>query len=138
MTRPRSLRAASWIRRATLPVALVCGFLLVRWYGFLRVPGGMDTLPHTHPPGSACIIEKWPSRVVRGAVVFVDLADGGSLLARVAEVRGDGTLMLEHDNVKSRFADPQGERLGPVTLEQVRGMVLVVFPPDVEAPPDGR
>lgn len=121
-----------------LPLALGFGILLVRWYGVLRVPTAMDTLPLTHPPGSACLIEKWPSRVRVGSAVFVDLEDGGSLLARVAEVRVDGSLILAVDNPKSRFAELQGERLGPVPLARVRGLVLVIFAPDVEAPPDGR
>ncbi|MHC5064022.1 MAG: S24/S26 family peptidase [Planctomycetota bacterium] len=128
-----SMKAARLIRRAMLPIAILLGFLLYWNYGWLRVPVGMDTMPGEYPAGTLCLIDKRPSRLVEGSVVFVDLAEGGTLLARVAAVVEQG-FWLKSDNPDSRFA----ERLQAEAMprESIRALVLTSF--SAEAGPDGR
>ena len=131
-----TIRAAGVMRRLMLPLALVVILWVYLSVGMLRVPVGMDTLAKTHPEGSLCLIDKRSSSVREGAVVFVD-ALGGTLLSRVSS-RQDGFIRLRHDNRGSEF--PDGERLGPLPLSAVRGVVVAVFPPepDLRDLPHGR
>ena len=59
-------------------------------------------------------------------MVFVD-ALGGTLLSRVSS-RRDGFIRVRHDNRGSEF--PDGEKLGPLPVSAVRGVVVAVFPPE--------
>ncbi|MEM7203204.1 MAG: hypothetical protein AAF628_23280 [Planctomycetota bacterium] len=122
-----SLSLARLMRRSTGPVAILCLVLLWWHYGLLRVPVGMDTLPDSHPPRTVCLIDKRPSRLQPGAVVFVSLPDGSVLLSRVAEALADGSVRIRHDNRDSRFR--RLERLGPFAAAAVRGLVLTQFTP---------
>jgi hypothetical protein len=78
-------RLRPWITRIGLVLAVAGILLFLRTYGVLTVPPGMDTLPE-FPPGTVCVIEKWPGEVPIGAAVFVEV-DDGSLLTRVAAVQ---------------------------------------------------
>ncbi|MEZ5965436.1 MAG: hypothetical protein R3F56_16505 [Planctomycetota bacterium] len=127
---PWNLRLARGIRRLTLPLALVGGVVLQRGYGVRTVPIGMDTLPDTHPPGTRCLVDKRPSHVVVGAVVFAEVP-GGTVLGRVESRFGDDRLQLAADNDASCFADLLR---APVPLRAVRGLVLVTFLPEPEVP----
>ncbi|HLU38203.1 MAG TPA: hypothetical protein VK081_02385 [Planctomycetota bacterium] len=131
---PFPLRAAKVVRRLALPVVLLGGLLLWRNYGMFTVPEGMDTLPDSHPPGTRCLVEKRPSRVRPGSVVFVE-ARGGILLSRVDAVLPGDRILLAHENPRSRFADLQDQ---PFPLSAVRALVLVAFVPTPEVPSRAR
>lgn len=118
-------RLSHFLRRGTLPVALVLGAALWLNYGTLRVPAGMDTLPGEYPPGSLCVVDKRPGTPRVGEVVFFDHRDG-VLLSRVARIDGE-SLYVEHADT-SRF--PDGEDLGPVPVGAVRALLLTAFVPD--------
>ena len=129
--RPPTIAAARVLRRAMLPMALAAALLFFWKFGTLTVPAGMDTLEELLPPGTVCVVDKRPWHVRPGAVVFVDLPDGGTLLSRVERVDGD-RLWLRHDNPKSRFAD--GEELGALSVDAVRALVLTAFASEPEGP----
>lgn len=121
-----TIRLSRVLQRLMLPLALVLG-LLVWWrYGTITVPAGMDTMPLEYPPGTLCIVDEHPARLIEGQVVFFDTG-GGTLLSRVARVAGD-RIWVEHDADDSRF--PDGEQLGPIDEAAVRGLVLTKFLPD--------
>lgn len=120
-------RLRPWVTRIGLVLTLVLVVLFVRTYGMLTVPPGMDTMPD-YPPGTLCVIEKWPGEVQIGAVVFVEVEDG-SLLTRVAAVT-DGTFQVRHDDPRSRFSRLQGEGLGWLPFARIRGLVLSGFVPE--------
>ena len=120
-------RLRPWVTRIGLVLTLVLVVLFLRTYGMLTVPPGMDTMPD-YPPGTLCVIEKRPAEVSVGAVVFVDV-DDGSLLTRVAAV-ADGEFQVRHDDPHSRFARLQGEGLGWMPFERIRGLVLTGFVPE--------
>jgi hypothetical protein len=128
---PWNLRLARLVRRLALPAVVVAGILLWRSYGVIGVPDGMDTMPQTHPPGTRCVVAKRPGKVVSGAVVFVDVPGGGTLLARVVAVAPDGSLAVAPDNPATRFA---AALRAPVPPAAVRGLVLVALTPTPEVP----
>ncbi len=128
-----SMKAARLMRRAMLPLAILMGLLLYLNYGWLRVPTGMDSMSANYPPGTLCLIDKRPSGLARGSVVFVDLPDGGSLIARVTSVAETG-LYLAADNPGSRFADLLSAR--PFPRDAIRALVLTGF--KSEPSRDGR
>lgn len=111
------------VRRAALPTALVCGFLLWWNFGSVVVPVGMDTMTAEFPPGTLCIVDKRPPPLAAGQVVWFTV-DGGVLLSRVSRVDGD-QFWVEHDNARSRFAD--GDELGPLPRSALRSLVLSSF-----------
>ena len=133
IVQPWTVRVASRIRRLALPIVLLGSVALWFNYGLLGVPIGMDTMLDTHPPGTRCLIEKRPSRVRQGGVVFVDLPDGGTLLARVAAVDDQGRISLACDNPRSRYRELADE-LGAIDPSAVRALVLVAFTPTPGAP----
>lgn len=116
-----------WARRAALPMAMVGGVALYLCFGAVRVPLGMDTTPSI-PAGSLCLIDKRSSKAQVGCRVFVDLPDGGTVLSKVVAIRDDDRLVLQHEAADSQL--PDSDQFGPVARAQVRGVVLVVFPPD--------
>ncbi len=126
MSGVNSLKTARFLRRCMLPVALICGALLFYNFGTLKVPKGMDTMMDSVPAGTTCLIQKRPSKVVVGNVVFVDLPRGGTLVTRVDEVRGD-RFTVRHENSSSRFGT--GESLGELSVAMVRGIVIASFIP---------
>jgi hypothetical protein len=104
-------------------VLVFCALLYVR-FGWLSVPRGMDTMPHDAPSGTLCLVAKQPSVIAVGAIVFVAVPGGGTVVSRV--VGFDGNLvLLEHDNKQSRVGF--GDRRGSVPREAVRGLVLCAF-----------
>lgn len=129
-----TLRATRWMRRAIVPVALLCAVALLWNYGTISVPAGMDTMSRDYPPGTVCLVLKRPSRVAPNSVVFVDVA-GGTLLTRVAGVTDEG-LLVEHDNPQSRF--PDRDELGLLPYTAVRGLVLTAFVAEQPRAPSGR
>lgn len=133
IVQPWTVRLAAKIRRLALPIVLLGSLLLWFNYGMLGVPSGMDTMIDSHPPGTRCLIAKRPSSVRQGAVVFVDLPQGGTLLARVAAVDDRGNLSLSCDNPRSPYARELDE-LGAVAPSAVRALVLVAFTPTPGAP----
>jgi hypothetical protein len=124
-----SLRLARWVRRAVLPFALLCGFVLYVCFGTIRVPAGMDTTPAI-PPGSLCIVDKRAGQAAVGHAVFVDLPKGGTLLTRVAAIDAQGRLVLRNDRADSEL--PDSRQFGPLPRSSVRGVVLCVFPGEGE------
>lgn len=121
------LKAARWLRRAMIPVAIILGIALYMSFGWIRVPMGMDTLPGSYPEGSLCFVLKRPSVVSPGAVVFVDLPGGGTLLARVSAIF-EGGFELTADDPESRFAAMlSGMVHRPAAL---RAQVITSFSPD--------
>lgn len=120
------VRIRRYVLRIGLFVAIIGMVILVRTYGTVRVPVGMDTMPSL-PAGTTCIIQKRPSSVRKDSVVFVDLDDGSTVLARIATVDEQGALRLVIDNRESRFRALE-TRL--YSLEDVRGLVLASFAPN--------
>lgn len=118
------IKLKPWIHRAILLSVIAAGLVMYNNYGWLRVPKGMDTMPDELPGGTLCLIEKRPSEVVVGSVVFVDLPQGGTVVTRVREIVGDD-LIVQHDNPKSRLGFADGK--GAVSIEWVRGLVLSGF-----------
>ena len=120
------------LRRGLLPVAIVLGVMLGVNYGTIRVPAGMDTLPDEFPPGSLCVVDKRPGPPRVGEVLFF-LHRDGVLLSRVARVEG-GAVYFDHSDA-SRF--PDGEELGPVSVDQIHALLLTAFVPDGAGGPVG-
>lgn len=123
-------RIARALRRLTLPFAVVAGIVFWQMYGVIRVPEGMDTMPHI-TPGSACLVARNGSAAKVGHEVFCDVPDGGTVLSRVQEITADDRLVLVHDHAGSRL--PDSRAFGPVARDSVRGVVLVVFGADAAA-----
>jgi hypothetical protein len=119
---PRRLQR--WVVRAALPVLVVAVAALLLCFSVLRVPAGMDSIPRIQP-GSWCLIDKRAGSVRAGCVVFVDVPDGGTLLARVTEIAADGSLWVANDNLQSAL--PDSGDFGRLPASSVRGVVLVVF-----------
>lgn len=117
-------RIARALRRLTLPFAVVAGIVFWQMYGVVRVPEGMDTMPHI-APGSACLVARNGNTAKVGHEVFCDVPDGGTVLSRVQEITADDRLVLRHDHTESRL--PDSRAFGPVARDAVRGVVLVVF-----------
>ena len=116
---------------------LVVAAVAMWWcFGLLRVPEGMDTMPLSHPEGAVCLIQKRPWSVSPGAVVFLDLPDGSTVLTRVVSVSEDGELKIRHDNRSSRFVGL--ERGGPYRIEDVRGVVITAFVSKAQDAPRAR
>lgn len=115
-------------------VLLVLGMVL--WFRahfeLVRIPSGMDTMPRTHPPGALCLVVKRPAQVAVKDVVFVDLPEGGTLLARVESVGPQG-LHVRAANERSVLTG--GHLVGPIAPAAVRGRVVTVFggEPDPDA-----
>lgn len=122
---PFPIRAARWVRRATLPFAIVALLWFFFCYGAMKVPTGMDTMP-TIPPGSFCLVDKRGAVAKKGHEVFVEVPDGGTLLSRVKEITDDDRLVLQNDRVESRL--PDSRAFGPLSRDRVRGVVLMVYP----------
>ena len=102
----------------------------------LRVPEGMDTMPDTHPPGTICLIEKAPSSLEEGSVIFIDLPDRSTLLTRVAAVHDDGSVSIRHDHRASGFVYLEAK--GPYPRGAVRGLVLTMLVTSTQGlPSDG-
>lgn len=120
-----TLKATRWVGRLGVPLLLVCALALYWHFDLLAVPEGMDTMPETHPAGTICLIEKSPSGLVQGSVVFVDLPDGSTVLTRVAAVFDDGAIAIRHDNRASVFC--YLEQSNPYPATAVRGLVLTMF-----------
>jgi hypothetical protein len=139
--RPRRFdpeRLARWLRRATLLGAGVAAVWFFRCFGTERVPAGMDGVASI-PPGSLCIVDRRGGSAAVGHHVFADVPGGGTVLSRVAAVEPDGTLVLHNSNAGS--AMPDSRAFGPLPRSRVRGVVLVVFPPEAPSPGqriDGR
>ena len=121
------LKTARLLRRLMLPLALLLGLGLYWSFGWIRVPSGMDTMPDIHPAGSLCFVLKRPSVISVGAVVFVDLPGGGTLLARVVTVLEEG-FELAADNPKSTFADMLRRTFH--SPEALRAQVITSFSPE--------
>ena len=123
-------RIARRIRRYTLPFLALMVLYLWWNYGLLTVPGGLDTMPATPPPGSTCLIDKGSATAKVGSVVFVR-TDRGITMSRVVAIEEgeDGPrFLLANDNAESRI--PDGSELGAQPPSAIEGVVLVVFPPD--------
>jgi hypothetical protein len=120
-----TVRISRFLRRATLPVALVCLVLLWWNFGWLRVPIGMDTMGPEYPPGALCLIHKRPGELKAGQVVFVDYF-GDVLLTRV-ERAGDGWFTVAHDRPSGTFG--HGAELGRLTRDELVGLVLTTLTP---------
>ena len=129
-----TVKLSRWVRRLALPAVLVALFWFYMSYGLRSVPTDMDTLLQSCPAGSFCAVQKNPSRVRVGSVVFVDVGRGALLLSQVSEVEPDGRFQIRHENRRSVFL--QYETQGPYKIEQVRGLVLGVF--RGEGPANGR
>lgn len=125
--------AKRWMLRTGWLAVAASGVWMYLSYGLLRVPAGMDTMPDTHPPSTLCLIQKRPSQVPRGAVVFLDVEGGATLLTRVVGTAPDGALTIQHDNRASRFAHLEREAF---TLADVRGLVVTMFVEDPQGVPD--
>ena len=142
MTDQNPLRSAGfepWRKRVVpLAIALGIAFLvaLALWFRahfeLATIPRGMDTMPRTHPPGASCLVLKRPRGVAVKDVLFVDLPEGGTLLARVDAVESAG-FWVRASNEKSVLMG--GGRRGPLALSTVRGRVVTVFggEPDPDA-----
>ena len=117
---------ARWLRRATWLFAAVVLLWLFLSFSTQWVPAGMDTVP-TVPPGSWCIVDRRLSSVRVGCDVFVEPPGGGMLLSRVTEL-GPDTVTVQHPNPNSDH--PDSRTFGALARRQLKGMVLVVFPPD--------
>ncbi len=128
-----TIAATRWVVRLGIPVLIVSIVVLYVNYGLLGVPQGMDTMVDTHPPGTLCLIQKRPSSVTPGAVVFVDLDDGGTVLSRVVEVSDDETFTIRHDNRKSVFL--YLEERGPYRVDAVRGIVVSMLVNEAQGEP---
>jgi hypothetical protein len=126
-----TVRLSRWIRRLALPVVLLALFFFYLHYGWQTVPGGMDTMPESAPPGAICAIDKRPAAVKApgpdhpGSLVFVEVPGGGVLLSRVSTVLADGSFQIRHENRKSSYL--RFESQGPYPIERVQGLVLGVF-----------
>ncbi len=124
-----SMAWAKVMRRLLLPVAVLSAVILWFCFGVLRVPKGMDTTPSV-PGGSLCLVDKRQAAVVPGALVFVDVGDGATLLTRVVAVDHETErFTCAHDEETSRFASYAGE----LPLAAVRSTVLATFLPDQAA-----
>ncbi len=123
-------KIASALRRLTLPVAVIAGIVFWQMYAVIRVPAGMDTMPHI-APSSVCLVARSGKTAKVGHEVFCEVPDGGTVLSRVQEVTADDRLVLRHDYAASRL--PDSRVFGPVMRDAVRGVVLVVFGADAEA-----
>lgn len=120
-----------WVLRAG--VVLLGGFVvwLVTLYGIVRVPAGMDTLPGTHPPGTICFVRRSPRRISlgeHGAVVFLRVPGGGTVLTRVIRIDERGMLHVRHDNRRSRLL--RYEDMGPFPVDAVAALVLTQLVPE--------
>jgi hypothetical protein len=120
-----TVRISRLLRRLALPVVLVAFLLFYLSYGWQAVPNGMDTVPESAPVGSICAIQKRPSAVQVGSLVFLELDRGGLLLSKVSAVLPGGRFLIRHENRDSAFLSY--EDLGPFDVRQVRGLVLGVF-----------
>ncbi len=121
-----TLKIARGLRRLMLPLAILLGLALYWSFGWIRVPAGMDTMPDSYPAGSLCFVLKHPSRVSVGAIVFVDLPTGGTLLARVSAIRDQGFELLA-DNPESKFAAMLRKTVHPPAA--LRAQVITSFLP---------
>ena len=129
-----TVKLSRWLRRLALPFVLLAFVWLYLSYGVRSVPTGMDTLPKSCPVGSFCAVQKNPTRVRVGSVVFVDVGRGALLLSQVSALEPDGRFQIRHENRRSAFL--QYETQGPYKVEQVRELVLGVF--RVEGSANGR
>jgi len=121
-----TVRLSRWIRRLALPVVLLALFYFYLHFGWQTVPGGMDTMPRSAPPGSVCAIEKRPSGLKAGtSLVFLEVPGGGVLLGRVSRIEPDGRFQIEFENRESRYLRFEG--MGPYSIDKVQGLVLGVF-----------
>ena len=94
-------------------------------FGWQTVPGGMDTMPDSAPPGSICAIDKLPTTLKAAtSLVFLEVP-GGVLLSRVSRLEPDGRFHIRHDNRESKYL--RYESMGPYSIDKVRGLVLGVF-----------
>lgn len=124
-------RLRRWVLRSGVVLLALFVVWLVSLYGILRVPEGMDTLPGTHPPGTICIVRKAPGRITlgeHGAVVFLRVPGGGTVLTRVVRIDERGMLHVRHDNRESRFV--RYEQMGPYPLDAVEALVLTQLVPE--------
>ena len=119
------------IRRVALVGLAVAMVFFFTRYGSYRVIAGMDTMPEL-PPGTLCIIQHDPARVLTGtSVVLVEVEPDAALLTRVAAVLPDG-IRIRHDNRESRFVRYE-DRTFP--MDAVKALVLTSFAGD---PPPGE
>lgn len=128
-----TIRATRIVLRLGVMLLVLCAVVLYWNFGLLRVPAGMDTMTDTHPPGTLCVIEKAPSSLEEGAVVFIDLPDGSTVLTRVVTVHGDGSIAVRHDNRGSVFTYLEAH--GPYRGAAVRGLVLTMFVTEAQGVP---
>ena len=120
-----AVRLTRWIRRLALPVVLLALFFFYLNFGWQTVPGHMDTMPESAPPGSICAIDKRPTTLkAKTSVVFLEVP-GGVLLSRVSRIEPDGRFHIRHDNRESKYLS--FESMGPYSVDRVRGLVLGVF-----------
>jgi type IV secretory pathway protease TraF len=119
-------RAARWLRRLGVVGGAVLVVVFFTWFGALRVPASMDTVPSI-APGSWVIVDRRASAVRVGSHVFVAVPDGGTLLSRVVAIDADG-IDVQNPNAASTL--PDSRQFGRLAASQVRSTVLVVFAPD--------
>ncbi len=120
-----TVRLSRWVRRLALPAVLLGLFLFYLHFGWQTVPPAMDTMPESAPPGSICAIDKLPTGVKVGSVVFVEMPNGGVLLTQVSAVQSDGSFLIRHENRKSQYLGYESH--GPYRIESIHGLVLGVF-----------
>jgi len=121
-----TVRLSRWIRRLALPVVLLALLFFYLHFGWQTVPGGMDTMPQSAPPGSICAIDKRPTTLkAETSLVFLEVPGGGVLLSRVSKLEPDGRFHILHENRKSKYL--RFESMGPYSIDKVQGLVLGVF-----------
>jgi hypothetical protein len=118
---PRKLKP--WVRAGVFAAVAVVLYLMWTHYGWMRVPGGCDSMPDL-PPGTLCLVAEHPDEVPVGSVVFAAVPGGGVVVSRVVGSDAE-TVSLEHDDPRSRCGF--GRARGAVARGAVLGLVLTWF-----------
>ena len=118
-------RLARIARRMTLAVAAAAFGLFVIRYETLWVPAGMNTIDAI-PGGSWVIVDAWRSGMRIGSDVFVETAHG-EIVSRVEQLTADA-VTLRNPNPSATWGDSRV--FGAVPVDDVRGTIVAVFPPD--------